>query len=314
MDMRKIGALISTLRKEKGMTQAEFAEQLNLSHQAVSKWERGESLPDIAMLPAIGKLLGTTIDNLLAGERPVAVSSWEEARSDAAIAPEPIPASAVLESILAESYPSLPPRDGETDPGRITAAEPDFPSAATASPSAAPTLQEILKLAPFLSSSTLDLLLTEAAEAADLQAVQGLGPFASRETLERLADRTFAEGADIRGLVGLAPFLGTEQLDRLVRRAAQEGSDDQVVVSLAPFLSQDTLFDLAERAWEGNDVNVKTLQKLAPFLGRERLVQLLERAEPGSFQADVIAGLAPFMPGETLDRLVRGMLGRAPTP
>lgn len=308
MDMRKIGALISTLRKEKGMTQAEFAEQLNLSHQAVSKWERGESLPDIAMLPAIGKLLGTTIDDLLAGERSVAVPSWEEARSDAAIVPEPIPASAVLESILAESYPSLPPRDGEADPGRITAAaEPD-------SPSAAPTMQEILKLAPFLSSSTLDLLLAEAAEEADLQAVQGLGPFASRETLERLANRAFAEGADIRGLVGLAPFLGTEQLDRLVRRAAQEGSDDQVVVSLAPFLSQDTLFDLAERAWEGSDVNVTTLQKLAPFLGRERLVQLLERAEPGSLQADVIAGLAPFMPGETLDRLVRGMLGRAPAP
>ena len=42
LDMRKVGTYISGLRKQKDMTQVELADMLNVSHQAVSKWERGE--------------------------------------------------------------------------------------------------------------------------------------------------------------------------------------------------------------------------------------------------------------------------------
>lgn len=69
MDARKIGAFISDLRKNKLYTQAELAQLLNVSHQAVSKWERGESLPDIGLLPLVAKQLDVTIDELLHGER-----------------------------------------------------------------------------------------------------------------------------------------------------------------------------------------------------------------------------------------------------
>ena len=67
MDVRKIGALISELRRDKDYTQGELANLLNVSHQAVSKWERGESLPDIGLLPSLASLLGITIDALLSG-------------------------------------------------------------------------------------------------------------------------------------------------------------------------------------------------------------------------------------------------------
>ena len=67
MDVRKIGALISELRRDKDYTQVELANLLNISHQAVSKWERGESLPDIGLLPSLTSLLGITIDALLRG-------------------------------------------------------------------------------------------------------------------------------------------------------------------------------------------------------------------------------------------------------
>jgi DNA-binding XRE family transcriptional regulator len=43
INSRKIGAYISKLRKEKDLTQVELADKLNISHQAISKWERGES-------------------------------------------------------------------------------------------------------------------------------------------------------------------------------------------------------------------------------------------------------------------------------
>lgn len=56
---------IAELRKKNGMTQAEFAEKLNYSDKAISKWERGESVPDIATLKQIAVMFGVTIDYLL---------------------------------------------------------------------------------------------------------------------------------------------------------------------------------------------------------------------------------------------------------
>lgn len=56
---------IADLRLAKGMTQLELAEQLHYSDKAVSKWERGESVPEIATLKAIADLFGVTLDHLV---------------------------------------------------------------------------------------------------------------------------------------------------------------------------------------------------------------------------------------------------------
>ncbi len=61
---------ISILRKEKQMTQFELAEALNYSDKAVSKWERGESIPDVVVLKAIADIFGVTVDYLLEEEHP----------------------------------------------------------------------------------------------------------------------------------------------------------------------------------------------------------------------------------------------------
>ena len=69
LDTRKIGAYISKLRKAQDKTQMEIADELNVSHQAVSKWERGESMPDIGTLPLIADLFEKTVDDIMnAGE------------------------------------------------------------------------------------------------------------------------------------------------------------------------------------------------------------------------------------------------------
>ncbi len=65
MDIVKVGQQICSLRKAKGLTQADLGERLGVSFQAVSKWERGETLPDITLLPALTDALETTIDNIL---------------------------------------------------------------------------------------------------------------------------------------------------------------------------------------------------------------------------------------------------------
>lgn len=59
-----IGLKIKKLRKERGITQERLAEYLNISPQAVSKWENGTALPDITLVPSISNLFGITLDEL----------------------------------------------------------------------------------------------------------------------------------------------------------------------------------------------------------------------------------------------------------
>lgn len=67
MDTLKIGRYIQHLRKSAGMTQKDLAEKLNISFQAVSKWENGDSLPDTGILLELCDALNTTADKLLNG-------------------------------------------------------------------------------------------------------------------------------------------------------------------------------------------------------------------------------------------------------
>jgi transcriptional regulator with XRE-family HTH domain len=62
---QQIGQRIAETRKAKQLTQEQLGEKLGVSAQAVSKWEKGESLPDICLLPELSKELGLSIDTLL---------------------------------------------------------------------------------------------------------------------------------------------------------------------------------------------------------------------------------------------------------
>lgn len=61
---------ITDLRRAKGMTQLELAEQLNYSDKAVSKWERAESMPDVSVLVEIADLFDVPLDYLVRAEHP----------------------------------------------------------------------------------------------------------------------------------------------------------------------------------------------------------------------------------------------------
>ena len=68
MDSKKIGNLIAEARKTKNMTQKELAIRLHITDKAVSKWERGVSIPDIALIIPISDLLDISVYELLGGE------------------------------------------------------------------------------------------------------------------------------------------------------------------------------------------------------------------------------------------------------
>ena len=63
--MLKIGEKIKELRKAQDVTQEKLADYLNISYQAVSKWENGLALPDLSLIPALSNFFGVTSDYLL---------------------------------------------------------------------------------------------------------------------------------------------------------------------------------------------------------------------------------------------------------
>lgn len=88
LNLEQIGKFIQNCRKELGLTQAEVGERLNVSAQAVSNWERGETLPDISILPDLACMLRCSVDAILSGgngcggyRRHVTVAQMREALS-----------------------------------------------------------------------------------------------------------------------------------------------------------------------------------------------------------------------------------------
>ncbi len=75
MNNRSMGSFLSELRKEKGITQRELAEILNVSAKTISHWERDEHSPDLSIIPLLAEFFGVSCDELIKGERKAEISS-----------------------------------------------------------------------------------------------------------------------------------------------------------------------------------------------------------------------------------------------
>ena len=88
LNSKLMGSFLQTERKRIGMTQAELAEKLGVSPQAVSNWERGETIPDVSLLLSLADTLHCSVDAILSGgagcggyRRHVTVAQMQEALS-----------------------------------------------------------------------------------------------------------------------------------------------------------------------------------------------------------------------------------------
>lgn len=69
MNQKKIGEFIALLRKEKGLSQAEFGDMLGVTNKTVSRWETGKYMPDLSIIPDLCNVLNIGINEFIAGER-----------------------------------------------------------------------------------------------------------------------------------------------------------------------------------------------------------------------------------------------------
>ena len=107
-----MGSMIAKLRKEKGMTQEQLANELGITYQAVSKWENGLSSPDISTLPLLADLFGVPIDRFFGREERNAVET--EALS-------------AFEETVAQSEPEMENEENEEQPSQTLGRVDDLP-------------------------------------------------------------------------------------------------------------------------------------------------------------------------------------------
>ena len=223
-DMQEIGRRIAALRKAKNLTQAELAEQLSVSYQAVSNWERGESMPDIFKLPTLAAVLGTSVDALLTGETAAEESNAAETGGADAALRETVPADGLsgLDSQLKRLKEELKPLK---------------------------SLECLKSLGPLQGEETLDAAVRQAAErdSFSLDELEDLAPFLGKETLDAAVRQAAKrDGFSLDELEDLAPFLGKETLDAAVRQAAKrDGFSLDELEDLAPFLSKEVFLEIA---------------------------------------------------------------------
>ena len=241
-DMHRIGQTIARLRREHNMTQMQLADEMGVSFQAVSNWERGQSMPDISKLPELAELFGTTIDALLGRSIPV-IEHAAEGKLDE------LPSLTVEE--VAEAAPLLPPRQMDDLTDKLMALD---------------NLPDMEDLLPYLPTSKVDALLKQR-----LNADGNLSQYAVFASTAAVDEAALALESQGKSIMQIVPFMSQHAVDH-VARAREARKED--CTSLAPFLSNVALNDIVVSRLKSN----RSISSLLPFISQEMLQRLFDAA------------------------------------
>ena len=314
-DTVKVGRIISQKRKEHNMTQMQLADALGISFQAVSNWERGNSMPDISKLPELAELFGCSIEELLGGGTSAGnVEKLAKGEGQGLSLGE-----------IAEVAPVLTP---EVLDEAVESARRETPSVACGDSS----LQEGAEGKGTHDDSVRSEGAEEGEDASSCLPPRGRCPEGAKgvddddfdEDLDEDIEDDFADdfddeeedeeeaeeprrfhafwkrtgrGARVHIRDGkIVYILGTEKSGERKKDKAKSKRLKELVM-LAPFLSLARLRELVEEL-QGEGYTVSELVPLAPFLSEEDLDALAEIAEADGGELAALAisrGLYPFL-------------------
>lgn len=241
-DMARIGQTIARLRREHNMTQMALADAMGVSFQAVSNWERGQSMPDISKLPELATLFSTTIDELLGRHSPL-IERAAEGKLDE------LPTPTVEE--VAEAAPLLPPKQMDDLTDRLLEL---------------PNLPDIGELLPFLPMNKVDEIAR--AHLQQDQTISGLLPFMSEDCVDKIARIRTQAGLSIDELL---PFLYEDSINEL---ACQQDALGHPIDHFLPFMNENALEKIAlSRLQRGQKIT-----NLLPFVGESLITRLAQAA------------------------------------
>lgn len=263
--MEYTGRKISELRKSRNMTQMELADHMNISFQAVSNWERGNSMPDISKLPELAELFGITIDELIGGKLELLDSVVSEKTV------EYLQSNSITSDEFKEIAPILKPDQADTIFENVT---PSF------------DLSEIADIVPFISRNIVNQLALQCSENGSYKDLDHLAPFVDKKILTSIAKKMISEG---KSIADLALFLGRENIDEYAMENYQlkglSSLDD-----IAPFISKEILHQIAEKEFANN--GLKNFESIAPFMNTTLLNDFAQKA----IQKDGIKAISPIAP------------------
>lgn len=272
-DTMKIAAVIKQARIDRNMTQMQLADAMGVSYQAVSNWERGNSMPDISKLEDLCKALDITVEQLLGMESQTSEAVTKVMAEEELTVEE-----------LKEVAPVLPPKELK----KQVKAEKKRRKL---------KLEAIVDLAPFLGEEELEDLLTDV-DMVDVDGLEEIAPFLGKKALDRLVDRLSDDA--LEDIEDIACFLDSRTLDKVVARCAGLGKLG-VISDLAPFLSKESLDRLVDeliaKEFDPEDMDdfpFGDVSDLYPFLSQASLKKLakylMDRRE-----LEALEDLMPFV-------------------
>jgi len=275
LSMQHTGQVIARARRAKNMTQLALADQMGVSYQAVSNWERGQSMPDITKLPQLAEILNLTLEALLG----------QKSRLMEEIVCQPQVISDVEYAIdteeLVDAAPLLPPEQLESLFESVRGKLGDRDKAALLPFLSTEQCDELLRphmmderlpgeYIPFVSQSMLDE--TAAARQAAGLRWDELLPFLNSLRIGELAQSAYAQHG-LKAIRNYVPFISQSDLQQIVMTECETNGPRQVA-ELAPFLSQEGLKRVIRFAVEHDDFS--SIQGLLPFLAQDVLADLIK--------------------------------------
>ncbi len=331
LDNRTVGRSIAALRQANGMTQQKLAATMNVSHQAVSKWENGAALPDMQTMLDLSRLFGVTMEQLLLGEVPEErLKSREEEEKKPQLSDFQLPdfnlRGAVKDvvngigSLFKAPEPIVSREDEEI--ANTAAYEEAIELEVEAAYEEAIEREVEASVSEAMDDGALTALIEHEVEAAVSEAMDDAAIEATTEReveeavlspeecedecndeqIEQVEATEEAEEdlIDIARLCQMAPFMSIEALDELVRQYKGKMPASSIV-RLAPFVSRGCLEEMIWQLDGTTDWNI--LHKIAPFVGRETLDKLVKEYR-GKVPMENIVRLAPFISKECLEELI----------
>lgn len=209
IDNRIVGKTIAVLRQARGMTQQQLAAALNVSHQAVSKWENGAALPDIQTLMELTQLFGITMEQLLSGEIPE--EHCEETGDD------PL---RHFGKLVGDMFNDIGNRlKPERKEEKAVDTEKQDGESLNEDQEQKVDLQKLLQMAPFMSKGAVEEMLKKCGRKLTAQEIARFAPFVDSACLETLIEESESE-MSWETLRKLAPFLKKEMVDAFARAIA----------------------------------------------------------------------------------------------
>ena len=216
-DTNKVANNIKNARTKMNMTQMNLADEMGVSYQAVSNWERGNSMPDISKFPELCKILNISFEELV-GERIPETDTVEKLLQDEN-------ADVTLEE-MAQIGQLVKPEKIESKVNETIEKEEKIP------------FSVLVNLAPFMDKETLGKLVEKIVDI-DVSKLYAIAPFLDKKSLDDLVDKLLqTDGVNINKIVGLAPFLSKSALEKIAEYLIKNGQANKIV-ALAPFMGKE---------------------------------------------------------------------------